>query len=95
MPPDSSRLLCARCRVPAKGITNSDDQIMIVCPNCGESDTLENATREAAQYVVWTPSVEVALCNTFQTQEPILSRDSSRKHALKRGFAAGSASCGS
>jgi hypothetical protein len=44
-------LLCGKCRVPVEGSTDSNGHEIATCPKCGESDTFENATREAGEHV--------------------------------------------
>ncbi len=40
-------LLCGACKVPVEGRTDANGHQTVPCPTCGETDTLENATREA------------------------------------------------
>jgi hypothetical protein len=44
-------VLCGRCRVAVEERSDPDGQMMAVCPTCGESDTVENAVEEAADYL--------------------------------------------
>ena len=46
---DSTVILCGRCRVAVTSST-AGLAIFVFCPVCGESDTLENARREAGQH---------------------------------------------
>jgi len=46
---DSTFLFCGRCRVAVTS-SNAGLAIFVCCPVCGESDTLENARREAEQH---------------------------------------------
>ncbi len=43
-------ILCGRCRVAVEVSTASGCETSVRCPQCGESDTLEDARREAAQH---------------------------------------------
>jgi hypothetical protein len=48
---DSCPLLCSLCRIQAKGILDDDNEVIVTCPSCGATNTLENAALEAAKYV--------------------------------------------
>ena len=50
----AKRLLCGRCRVRLDISAYGLDGPMVRCPTCGESDTVENALREAGQHVAHT-----------------------------------------
>jgi hypothetical protein len=52
MLPESCPLICARCHVRLKGSGDPNDNATVFCPECGESDTLENAIREATEHFV-------------------------------------------
>jgi hypothetical protein len=44
-------VLCGKCHVAIEQRANPETQtILAVCPNCGETDTLDNAVREAGEY---------------------------------------------
>jgi NMD protein affecting ribosome stability and mRNA decay len=43
-------ILCGKCHVAVE-VRANDNIDMVVCPTCGASDTVENATREAADYL--------------------------------------------
>jgi len=43
-------LLCGRCRVRLDVPADADDNSIVSCPACGESDTLKNALREAGEH---------------------------------------------
>lgn len=48
---ETKTILCGRCHVPVEERANPDGQMMAACPTCGESDTVENAVGEAADYL--------------------------------------------
>lgn len=48
---ETMTVLCGRCHVAVEQRVNPDGQVMVVCPTCGQSDTLENAAREAGEYL--------------------------------------------
>jgi hypothetical protein len=48
---ETKTVLCGRCHIAVEERANSDGQVMAVCPTCGESDTVENAVGEAADYL--------------------------------------------
>lgn len=43
-------ILCGSCHVAVEKGVDPNSQMMAVCPCCGQSDTLENAAREAPEY---------------------------------------------
>ncbi|HZZ60333.1 MAG TPA: hypothetical protein VFE63_04050 [Roseiarcus sp.] len=43
-------ILCGRCRRPVELSAPSGQATIVSCPTCGQSDTLEEARREAAQH---------------------------------------------
>ncbi len=43
-------ILCGRCRLPVEFSAASGRDTTVCCPTCGQSDTLEEARREAAQH---------------------------------------------
>jgi hydrogenase maturation factor HypF (carbamoyltransferase family) len=47
-------ILCNACNVEVKALVNPDSHAdpIVVCPNCGVQDNLENAMREVADYLV-------------------------------------------
>jgi hypothetical protein len=42
--------LCARCKEPLEIVADSEPEAL-VCPTCGEVDTVENVTREVGEYI--------------------------------------------
>ena len=46
----SHKVLCGNCRVNVEERAEPDGQVMAVCPSCGQTDTLDNAIREATEY---------------------------------------------
>jgi hypothetical protein len=48
---ETKPILCGRCHVDIEHRVNPEGQTMVVCPNCGQSDTPENVAREAAEYL--------------------------------------------
>jgi ribosome-binding protein aMBF1 (putative translation factor) len=48
---EAKTVLCGSCHVGVEQRVNPDGQMMVVCPTCGQSDTLENAAREAGEYL--------------------------------------------
>ena len=48
--PASAVVLCGRCKVPVSFSTSREPETTVRCPICGESDTLQNAAREAGQH---------------------------------------------
>ncbi len=44
---ESTPLLCGRCRVRVEISLDRYGEAVVLCPNCGEGDTLTNARREA------------------------------------------------
>src|SRR5437763_684239 len=51
MSEETRPILCGRCHVGVEKRTDPNGQEMAFCPNCGESDTIENAIGEAADYL--------------------------------------------
>lgn len=49
--PEANIILCARCKVPIKGSGDPETDAIVTCPICGETDSLENALREASEYM--------------------------------------------
>lgn len=49
--PETNPILCGRCHVEVEERANLDGQMMAICPTCGASDTVENAVREAGEYL--------------------------------------------
>jgi hypothetical protein len=47
---ETKTLLCGHCRVEIEGRTYDDGHQEAVCPVCGQTDTIENAIREAGEY---------------------------------------------
>ena len=51
-------ILCGRCRRPVEVSAPAGRATIVCCPTCGQSDTLEEARREAAQHaahrILWT-----------------------------------------
>lgn len=51
---DTKPIKCATCRVPAEVPPDAKDHDLVVCPECGRSDTLKNITAsladQAAEY---------------------------------------------
>lgn len=47
---EPQRILCGRCRVPVQISAPSGYETNVCCPICGQSDTLEQARREASQH---------------------------------------------
>jgi hypothetical protein len=47
---ETHKVLCGRCHVPVDKGTDAQGQDIVTCPSCGESDTVENASREAGEY---------------------------------------------
>jgi hypothetical protein len=45
-------ILCGVCNVPVKQGTDAQGNATAVCPSCGISDSAENATREASEYIL-------------------------------------------
>lgn len=45
----SHEVLCGRCKVPVEVLTDTDPQ-MVRCPDCGVTDTVDNALREAGEH---------------------------------------------
>jgi hypothetical protein len=43
-------IMCGRCRVAVEVSASSACETRVCCPSCGESDTLEEARREAGQH---------------------------------------------
>ena len=43
-------VLCGRCKVPVSLSTSREPETTVRCLICGESDTLQNAAREAGQH---------------------------------------------
>ncbi len=50
---ETKTLLCGHCRVPIEGRTYDDGHQEAVCPVCGQTDTIENAVREAGEYAAY------------------------------------------
>jgi NAD-dependent SIR2 family protein deacetylase len=48
---ETKTVLCGSCHVAVEERANPDGHMMAVCPTCGESDTVENAVGEAADYL--------------------------------------------
>ena len=49
MSDDTHEIKCAKCNVALKGSSvNPEPNDIVACPNCGISDTFENAVREAS-----------------------------------------------
>ncbi|MGC1779064.1 MAG: hypothetical protein WBB34_14050 [Xanthobacteraceae bacterium] len=46
----TKQVLCGHCHVNVEERTESDGQVMAVCPRCGNTDTLDNAVQEASNY---------------------------------------------
>jgi hypothetical protein len=49
---ETKTVLCGICHVPVEKRINPDGQMMVVCPTCWQSDTTENAVREAGENLV-------------------------------------------
>ena len=47
---DANPVLCARCDVALKLSTDPNSDLMVSCPVCGESDSLDNALKESGEY---------------------------------------------
>jgi|tagenome__1003787_1003787.scaffolds.fasta_scaffold20953784_3 hypothetical protein len=47
---ERKQILCGKCHVAIKLGADAQGQPLAICPNCGASDTVENATREAMEY---------------------------------------------
>ena len=41
---------CARCKIQLTAVSAPECDTVVSCPDCGMSDTHENASREAAEY---------------------------------------------
>jgi predicted RNA-binding Zn-ribbon protein involved in translation (DUF1610 family) len=46
----TKKVLCGHCHINVEERTEADGQVMAVCPQCGNTDTLDNAIREATEY---------------------------------------------
>ena len=46
----TKQVLCGTCHVNIEQRTDPNGQEMAVCPQCGRTDTLDNAIREATEY---------------------------------------------
>ncbi len=44
-------ILCGQCHVAVEGRVETDGREMVRCLTCGQEDTLDNAVREASEYV--------------------------------------------
>lgn len=52
MAEDETRtVLCGVCHIPVIQRADAQGDLMLVCPTCGASDSAENASREAAEYL--------------------------------------------
>jgi hypothetical protein len=49
---ETKPILCGRCHISVEQRFNTEGHMMLVCPTCGEIDTLENAAREASEYFI-------------------------------------------
>jgi hypothetical protein len=49
---EAMTILCGRCHINVEPRVNPDGHTLLVCPKCGESDTAENAVREAGEYLI-------------------------------------------
>ena len=49
---ETTTILCGSCHIAVEQRVNPDGQGMAICPTCGQSDTRENALREAGEYLV-------------------------------------------
>ena len=61
---DTYEVKCAKCHVPVEGPTDPQPQDRMTCPNCGESDTVENINREVQEYI--TEQVALSLEATMR-----------------------------
>lgn len=50
--PDQFRVVCGTCQVDPEIVANADGNDEAVCPGCGQSDKLEDATRIAGEHYV-------------------------------------------
>lgn len=48
---ETKPILCGRCNVEIQQRTDPDGQDRAFCPTCGQSDTVDNAIREAGDYL--------------------------------------------
>jgi hypothetical protein len=48
---EESPIFCARCLAPVKLMIDASWVSTIVCPSCGESDSLENAFKQIDEYI--------------------------------------------
>ena len=67
-----SSLLCGRCRVPV-ALDQSGAEIIVRCPECGESDTLEAARREAGQHSAHKLIQRALYRDPIEQQQPELA----------------------
>lgn len=49
---DTQNVLCGYCRIPVKGPADPDIKDVFSCPDCGNSDTIENVMASAKAFVV-------------------------------------------
>jgi hypothetical protein len=47
---ETKQVLCGQCHVNVEQGTDPNGQETATCPQCGRTDTLENAIREATEY---------------------------------------------
>ena len=48
---ETRTVLCGVCHIPVEQRANAQGNAILVCPTCGNSDGVENASREAAEYL--------------------------------------------
>lgn len=59
-----AEVVCGDCQVSAESVTNDDGDDEIVCPNCGQKDSLKDAHEIVQEYLGYQASV--ALQETIQ-----------------------------
>ena len=71
---DANPVRCARCDVPLKLSTDRNSELMVSCPVCGESDTLDDALKESGEYFAHK-FIRVALRGAASAQSGPLTFD--------------------
>ena len=92
----SQPILCGRCRIPVERSTETTRLTTVCCPNCGQTDTLEDARREAAQHTAH--KLLSAMLRTNDQPElyfRFVEGDDRRPAQAKRGLSSDRTSSGS
>jgi hypothetical protein len=77
---ESKPVLCSRCHVQIEVWVDANGQKLAACPNCGQSDTLDNASGEAVSYLTDKVLREMLLAGLGNMSDMTITGSSERDY---------------